>query len=232
MPKAYEFFIEENLSNILSKILFLTYRKKYKLFKSFSKINFINFEENCTKCGNNINNIIYSFKNSKKDINNYNQNYNLCAKCLSEIIKNINSNLVNKYLLEFKSNNSKINREPSINVEFLELKDENNKIIKENSKYNLLYSCVKEEYNFNLTFRYLNCKKGDVKNLGLYKNDGSGFVRVENFLEKKEDEKINVEFKLRNLDKKYIGKYKREIYFKYNGLESNRFSFFINIVAY
>ena len=113
----------------------------------------------------------------------------------------------------------------------MELKDENNKIIKENDEYNLLYSCAKEEYKFNLTFRYINCKKGDVKNLGLYKNDGSGFVRVENFLEKK-DENINVEFKLRNLDKKYIGKYKRQIYFKCGDLESNKFTFFINIVAY
>ena len=94
----------------------------------------------------------------------------------------------------------------------------------------MIYSNKKEEYKFNLTFKYLNCKKGDVKNLGLYKNDGSGFVRVENFLENK-DKNINVEFKLRNLDKKYIGKYKREIYFKYNDLESNRFSFFINIIA-
>ena len=113
----------------------------------------------------------------------------------------------------------------------MELKDENNKIIKENDEYNLLYSCAKEEYKFNLTFSYIGCDKGDVKNLGLYKNDGSGFVRVENFLEKK-DENINVEFKLRNLDKKYIGKYKRQIYFKEKDLESNRFTFFINIVAY
>ena len=85
MPKAYEFFIEENFSNILSKILFLTYRKKYKLFKSISKINFINFEEICSKCGNNINNIIYSFKSYENSKNENNQNYNLCAKCLSEI---------------------------------------------------------------------------------------------------------------------------------------------------
>ena len=96
----------------------------------------------------------------------------------------------------------------------------------------MLYPYAKEEYKFNLTFSYIGCDKGDVKNLVLYKNDGSGTVKVENFLKKKEDETINVEFKLRNLDKKYIGKYKREIYFKYNDLESNRFSFFINIVAY
>ena len=56
-------------------------------------------------------------------------------------------------------------------------------------------------------------------------------MRVEDFLKKK-DEEISVEFKLRNLDKKYIGKYKRQIYFKEKDLESNRFTFFINIVAY
>ena len=232
MPMAYNFFIEDNISNILSKILYLNYRQKYKLFKSISKkLNDINFTENCSKCGNKINNIIYSFKSNQNNINEQNINYNLCSKCLSEIINYVNSNLVNKYLPEYKSNNSQNKKEPSINVEYLELKDENNKIIKENGEYNLMYSHVKEEYKFNLTFKYLNCKKGDVKNLGLYKNDGSGFVRVEDFLKKK-DEEINVEFKLRNLEKKYIGKYKRQIYFKEKDLESNRFTFYINIVAY
>ena len=232
MPMAYNFIIEENISNILSKILYLNYRQKYKLFKSISKnLNDINFEENCSKCGNKINNIIYSFKSNQNNINEQNINYNLCSKCLSEIINYVNSNLVNKYLPEYKSNDSQNKKEPSISVDFLELKDENNKIIKENEEYNLIYSCVKEEYKFNLTFKYLNCNKGDVKSLGLYKNDGSGFVRVEDFLKKK-DEEISVEFKLRNLDKKYIGKYKRQIYFKEKDLESNRFTFFINIVAY
>ena len=172
---------KEKISSVLSMILYLKYRKDYKLF-IYKNLNEVNLNENCSKCGNKINNIIYSFKSNQNNINEQNINYNLCSKCLSEIINYVNSNLVNKYLPEYKSNNSQNKKEPSISVDFLELKDENNKIIKENEEYNLIYSCVKEEYKFNLTFKYLNCNKGDVKSLGLYKNDGSGFVRVEDFL--------------------------------------------------
>jgi hypothetical protein len=225
------YFKEENISNILSIILFLKYRLKYKLFKEviYKNLYDLNFEEICSKCENKIKNIIYTFKSYKNDINDNNQNYNLCEICLSKIIKNIKSNLVYKYLPEFKSNQT-IKKEPSISVEFLELKY-NNQIIKENDEIKLLYSCVKDGYIFNLKFKYLNCKEGDINSLLLYKNDGSGFVSVTNF-SKKKYEKIDVEFKLRNLDKKYIGKYKRQIYFKSSDkFESNKFTFYINIIA-
>jgi len=110
------------------------------------------------------------------------------------------------------------------------LKDKNEQIINENDEIKLMYSCVKDEYIFKLKFKYIYCKEGDINTLILYKNDGSGFVSVKDF-SKKKNENIDIEFKLRNLDKKYIGKYKRQIYFKSGNFESNKFTFFINIVA-
>ena len=218
---------EEKSLNKLSKCLFLYYRLKYKLFHKVYPDFYMNFNVNCVKCDSKIYNIIYDF-NDYQNLNENNQNYNLCQKCLSQILKYISSNLIYKYLPEFKSKNDE-KKQPSIFVKYIKLTDEKNIQIKENDNYNILYSFCKDEIEFNLTFKYINCNKGlNINGLSLYKNDGSGFVTIDQFFEKKNEE-IKIAFKLRNLQLKYFGKYERQIYFKYKNFESNRFTFYINI---
>ena len=42
---------------------------------------------------------------------------------------------------------------------------------------------------------------------------------------------MKINFKLRNFKYKYLGKYLRQIYFKHDKYESNRFTFIINVIA-
>ena len=203
---------------MLSKYLFLKYRIIYKLFgESLFKLiensaskNLNNYFINCVNCKEKINNAFYDFKNNSENINEINTNYNLCGKCLFNFVEYVNSNLITKFLSDFRPKKEE-KRKETISIEYIKLIDENGEEIKENSEYPIIYNLCKNEISFNLTFKYLDSTEGRIKNLLLYKSDGSGYVKVDNFSENNHNE-MKVNFKFRNLNLKYIGEYIRQIY--------------------
>ena len=131
-----------------------------------------------------------------------------------------------------KPEEKKITDDYDIFIEFTKLTfkiDENKEIeIKNNDEINLYHMYCLSEYNFNLKFKYINCSNGNIKQLNLYKNDGGNIVPVTNI---EKDKNYDINFKFKKIDKNYVGRFKKQFYFKSNDKkESEKFTFYINIL--
>ena len=219
---------KESKSNscVLSKYLYFLYYEKYQFFKEENKKEMINFDLKCSVCQKNIKNKIFCFINKDPEINNINNDYYICNKCFRETISETNSNLLSKFFMDFKPEEEKTN-DYDIFIDFQKL-TLNGEEIKSNGEINLYHMYCLKEYEFVLQFKYINCSNGEIKQLYLHKNDGSDIVPVEHF---KKNQTSQIKFKFKKLDKNYIGRFKKQIFFKSKDKkESEKFTFFINIL--
>ena len=219
---------KESKSNscVLSKYLYFLYYEKYQFFKEENKKEIINFDLKCSVCQKNIKNKIFCFINKDPEINNINNDYYICNKCFRETISETNSNLLSKFFMDFKPEEEKTN-DYDIFIDFQKL-TLNGEEIKSNGEINLYHMYCLKEYEFVLQFKYINCSNGEIKQLYLHKNDGSDIVPVEHF---KKNQTSQIKFKFKKLDKNYIGRFKKQIFFKSKDKkESEKFTFFINIL--
>ena len=213
-------------SSVLSKYLYFLYYEKYQLFKEENTKEIIKFKLKCSICQKNIKNKIFCFINKDPEINNVNNDYYICNKCFRETISETNSNLLSKFFMDFKQEEMKTN-DYDIFIDFQKL-TLNGQEIKSNGEINLYHMYCQKEYEFVLQFKYINCSNGEIKQLYLHKNDGSDIVPVSNF---KQNQSILIKFKFKKLDKNYIGRFKKQIFFKSKDKkESEKFTFFINII--
>jgi hypothetical protein len=229
-------YVERNIiksnPSVFSKYIYILYYEKFHLFKKENKKQIINFDIKCSICQKNIKNNIFCFKNSDDpEINNVNSNYHICNKCFRESISQINSNILSLFLYN-KPEEKKITDDYDIFIEFTKLTLKKNKKkeieIKNNGEINLYHMYCLSEYNFNLKFKYINCSNGNVKQLNLYKNDGCDVVPVYNI---EKDKNYEINFKFKKINKNYVGRFKKQIYFKSNDKkESEKFTFYINIL--
>ena len=229
-------YVERNIiksnPSVFSKYIYILYYEKFHLFKKENKKQIINFDIKCSICQKNIKNNIFCFKNSDDpEINNVNSNYHICNKCFRESISQINSNILSLFLYN-KPEEKKITDDYDIFIEFTKLtlkKNKNKEIeIKNNGEINLYHMYCLSEYNFNLKFKYINCSNGNVKQLNLYKNDGCDVVPVYNI---EKDKNYEINFKFKKINKNYVGRFKKQIYFKSNDKkESEKFTFYVNIL--
>jgi hypothetical protein len=128
--------------------------------------------------------------------------------------------------MDFKPEEEKTN-DYDIFIDFQKL-TLNGEEIKSNGEINLYHMYCLKEYEFVLQFKYINCSNGEIKQLYLHKNDGSDIVPVEHF---KKNQTSQIKFKFKKLDKNYIGRFKKQIFFKSKDKkESEKFTFFINIL--
>ena len=229
-------YVERNIiksnPSVFSKYIYILYYEKFHLFKKENKKQIINFDIKCSICQKNIKNNIFCFKNSDDpEINNVNSNYHICNKCFRESISQINSNILSLFLYN-KPEEKKITDDYDIFIEFTKLTLKKNKKkeieIKNNGEINLYHMYCLSEYNFNLKFKYINCSNGNVKQLNLYKNDGCDVVPVYNI---EKDKNYEINFKFKKINKNYVGRFKKQIYFKSNDKkESEKFTFYVNIL--
>ena len=235
IKNTFKTYVERNIiksnPSAFSKYIYLFYYEKYHLFKKENTKQIINFDIKCSICQKNIQNNIFCFINKDPEINNLNSNYQICNKCFKETINEINSNLLSIFLYN-KPEEKKITDDYDIFIEFTKLTfkiDENKEIeIKNNDEINLYHMYCLSEYNFNLKFKYINCSNGNIKQLNLYKNDGGNIVPVTNI---EKDKNYDINFKFKKIDKNYVGRFKKQFYFKSNDKkESEKFTFYINIL--
>ena len=153
-----KYFIEENISNILSKILFLNYRLKCKLFIEIPLLKDDNSEDNLkkdSKCENKVNNN----ENKKEKIQKIKENITKESKNI-EKKKKENDNLGNK-IIQNETKKNKI--DSNENLDNLNI----NKIKERKERLNNLRALINEKkfiYKMNNFYYYDNCEPNYLNN--------------------------------------------------------------------